>query len=123
MNKMPSSPRFCTVLGTSLGLAKAAQKNQITSAAQRMASSIGMMKWNEPMLKIGSNWKLFGYPGAGYPQPEPRWQPAATGTRDVKVTLDSLSLRVAWTARAAPVSRGVRAAVARGGVGQDRPYR
>ena len=48
------------------------------------------------MLKSGRNVKLSGYPGAGYPQPEPRWHaPAATGTRDVKVTLDSLSVRVA----------------------------
>jgi hypothetical protein len=46
-----------------------------------------MMKWNEPMLNNGLNSKLFGYPGAGYPQPEPRWHPSATGTRDVKVTL------------------------------------
>jgi hypothetical protein len=60
-----------------------------------MASSIGRMIWNEPMLKIGWNRKLWGYPGAGYPQPEPRWHPPATGTRDVKVTLDSLTVCVA----------------------------
>jgi len=46
-----------------------------------------MKKWNEPMLNSGLNSKLSGYPGAGYPQPEPRWHPSATGARDVKVTL------------------------------------
>jgi hypothetical protein len=44
--------------------------------------------WNEPIVKRGvGNVKLCGYPGAGYPQPEPRWHPSATGTRDVKITL------------------------------------
>ncbi len=45
------------------------------------------MTWNEPMLNSGLKWKLPGYAGAGYPQPERRWHPSATGTRDVKVTL------------------------------------
>jgi hypothetical protein len=41
-------------------LAKAAQKNAITSPAQRTAWTSGMMTWNEPMLNSGLNWKLVG---------------------------------------------------------------
>jgi hypothetical protein len=48
---------------------------------------MGRVKLNEPIVKMGWNMKLSGYPGAGYPQPEPRWHPPATGAGDVKVTL------------------------------------
>ena len=71
---------FCAPLGTSLGLANAAQKNAITSPAQMMASSIGFVNSNEPIMKRGVNRKLDGYPGAGYPHPDPRWHPSARGT-------------------------------------------
>ena len=69
-----------------MGLANAAQKNAITSAAARMISSIGRVNSNEPIVKSGLNVKLSGYPGAGYPQPDIRWHPLATSTGDVTVT-------------------------------------
>src|SRR5262249_5261809 len=83
----------------------------------------GQVKLNEPIVKMGRNVKLSGYVGAGYPQPEPRWHPPATGAGDMKVTLDSLNVHVAWAASAAPAGRLACAAVAPGSVGQDRPYR
>jgi hypothetical protein len=46
-------------------LANAAQKKAITNPAQMMASSIGFVNWNEPIVKMGVNLKLDGYPGAG----------------------------------------------------------
>ena len=72
--KTPNSPRFCAPLGTSLGLANAAQKNQTTSPAQISASSIGLVKWKLPIEKRGGKRKLFRL-GAGKPQPEKRWHP------------------------------------------------
>ena len=50
-NRMPSSPRFWAPLGTSLGFANADQKNPRTSTMQITASSIGLLKVNEPILK------------------------------------------------------------------------
>src|SRR4029077_4149693 len=69
-NRMPSSPTFWTPLGTSLGLAKAAQKKAITIAAQITASSIGLLNVKEPIRNSGPYRKLSGEPGAGEPQPE-----------------------------------------------------
>ena len=120
---MPSSPMFCTPRGTSLGLANAAQKNAITSTPLTTISRSGQVKLNEPIVKRGRNVKLSGYVGAGYPQPEPRWHPPATGAGDIKVTLDSLNVCVAWAASAAAAGHRACAAVAPGSVGQDRPYR
>src|ERR1700759_4413841 len=64
----PSSPRFCIPRGTSLGLANAAQKNAITATMPMITSSIGLVKWNEPMLKIGLKSKLSRL-GEGEPHP------------------------------------------------------
>src|ERR1700760_4562848 len=72
--RRPSSPRFCIPRGTSLGLAKAAQKNAITRTMQMITISIGLVKWNEPMLKIGFKSKLFRL-GDGKPHPEKMWHP------------------------------------------------
>src|SRR6516165_4956667 len=100
---MPSSPTFCTPRGTILGLANAVQKNAITSTAQSIISSIGTVNENEPIVKMGWNSKLGrGYPGAGYPHPEPRWHPSATGARDMKVTLNSSRVQVTSQACPAP---------------------
>ncbi len=60
--------------GTSLGLANAAQKNAITSTAQMITIRIGLVKWNEPMLKIGLKSKLSRL-GEGKPHPEKMWHP------------------------------------------------
>jgi hypothetical protein len=59
-NRMPSSPTFWIPRGTSLGLAKAAQKKAITMAAQMTASSIGLLNVNEPILNSGPYKKVFG---------------------------------------------------------------
>ena len=55
---MPTSPMFCTPRGISWGLWKAAQKKAITPSPQSTAMSIGLVKWNEPMLNSGRNMKL-----------------------------------------------------------------
>jgi hypothetical protein len=60
-----------------------------------MTSSIGFVNSNEPIVKMGVNLKLDGYPGAGYPQPDPRWHPSAMGTWVGNVTVDSLLPRLA----------------------------
>ena len=45
-------------------MANAAQKNTITARADRIASSIGLVKLNEPMVNSGAKSKLSS-PGAG----------------------------------------------------------
>src|ERR1700749_3744596 len=60
--------------GTSFGLANADQKNAITRTAQSSAIRIGLVKWNEPMLKIGLKSKLSRL-GEGNPPPEKMWHP------------------------------------------------
>ncbi len=52
-NSTPSSPRFWIPLGTSFGLAKAAQKKAITIAEQMTASSMGLLNVNEPIWNSG----------------------------------------------------------------------
>src|SRR6516162_9142625 len=83
--RMASSPRFCTPRGTSFGFRNAAQKNTITTSAARIASSIGLVKWNEPMLNNGSHSKLCR-PGAGNPHPLKMWQPLLASTPTSPVT-------------------------------------
>src|SRR5215469_6934157 len=72
--RMASSPRFCTPRGTSFGFRNAAQKNTITTSAARIASRIGLVKWNEPMENIGFHSKSCR-PGAGNPHPLKMWHP------------------------------------------------
>src|SRR6516162_6907464 len=83
--RMASSPMFCTPRGTSCGFRNAAQKNTITTSAARMASSIGLVKWNEPMVKIGFHSK-FCRPGAGNPHPLKMWHPLLARTPTSPVT-------------------------------------
>src|SRR5579872_355562 len=82
---MASSPMFCTPRGTSCGFRNAAQKNAITTSAARIASSIGLVKWNEPMEKIGFHSK-FCRPGAGNPHPLKMWHPLLASTPTSPVT-------------------------------------
>src|SRR5580692_2394155 len=79
------SPRFCMPRGTSFGLRNATQKNTITTSAARIASSIGLVKWNEPMLKNGFHSK-FCRPGAGNPHPLKMWHPPPARTPTSPVT-------------------------------------
>src|SRR6516164_562353 len=83
--RMASSPMFCTPRGTSCGFRNAAQKNTSTTSAARIASSIGLVKWNDPMLKIGFHSK-FCRPGAGNPHPLKMWHPLLASTVTSPVT-------------------------------------
>src|SRR5690349_15123243 len=71
--------------GTSLGERNATQKNTITTSAARIASSIGLVKSNEPMLKSGFHSKSCR-PGAGNPHPLKMWQPPLASTPTSPVT-------------------------------------
>ena len=71
--------------GTSLGERNATQKNTITTSAARIASSIGLVKSNEPMVKNGLNSKSCR-PGAGNPHPLKMWQPPLASTPTSPVT-------------------------------------
>src|SRR5579863_6536483 len=92
--KMASSPRFCTPRGTICGLRNAAQKNAISTSAATIASSIGLVNPNEPMVKNGFQLKSCR-PGAGNPHPLKMWQPplARTPTSPVTGTLLPWPLR------------------------------
>src|ERR1700733_2352247 len=79
------SPRFCMPRGTSFGFRNATQKNTITMTAARIASSIGLVKWNEPMLKNGFQLKSCR-PGAGNPHPLKMWHPPLARTPTSPVT-------------------------------------
>src|SRR5579863_6756876 len=72
--RIASSPRFCTPRGTICGLRNAAQKNAISTSAAMIASSIGLVNPNEPMVKNGFQLKSCK-PGAGNPHPLKMWQP------------------------------------------------
>ena len=52
-NRTPSSPRFWAPRGTSFGFANADQKNPRTTTMQITASSIGLLKVNEPIWNSG----------------------------------------------------------------------
>ena len=71
--------------GTSLGERNAAQKNTITTSAARIASSIGLVKPNEPMVKSGFHSKSCR-PGAGNPHPLKMWQPPLASALTSPVT-------------------------------------
>ena len=79
------SPRFCTPRGTSFGFRNAAQKNAITTSAAKIASSIGLVKPNEPMVKNGFQLKSCR-PGAGNPHPLKMWHPPLARTPTSPVT-------------------------------------
>src|SRR5580693_7759360 len=84
--RIASSPMLCIRPGTSLGLRNAAQKNTITTSAATIASSIGLVNWNEPMLKNGFQLKSCR-PGAGNPHPlSLMWQSATARTPTSPVT-------------------------------------
>src|SRR5689334_18700605 len=83
--RIASSPRFCMPRGTSLGERNATQKNTITTSAARIASSIGLVKSNEPMLKSGFHSKSCR-PGAGNPHPLKMWQPPLVSALTSPVT-------------------------------------
>src|SRR5580658_1353637 len=74
MARIAISPRLCTPCGTSFGFRNAAQKNKITTSAATIASSIGLVNPNEPMVKNGFQLKSCR-PGAGNPHPLKMWQP------------------------------------------------
>src|SRR6516162_4095720 len=82
------SPRFCRPRGTSLGVRNAAQKNTITTSAARIARSIGLVKWNEPIVKSGFHMKSCR-PGAGNPHPLKMWQPPPASPAPFTGTLTS----------------------------------
>src|SRR5580704_15367996 len=92
--RMAISPRFCMPRGTSFGARNASQKKPITTAAARIASSIGLVNPNEPMVKNGFQLKSCR-PGAGNPHPLKMWQPplARTPTSPVTGTLLPWPLR------------------------------
>src|SRR5579859_4716306 len=75
--RMAISPRFCMPRGTSFGARNASQKKPITTAAARIASSIGLVNPNEPMVKNGFQLKSCR-PGAGNPHPPKMWHPPPT---------------------------------------------
>src|SRR5580693_7308789 len=79
------SPRFCMPRGTSFGFRNATQKNTITTSAARIASSIGLVNPNEPMVKNGFQLK-FCRPGAGKPHPPKMWHPPPARTPTSPVT-------------------------------------
>src|SRR5580704_1677273 len=79
------SPRFCMPRGTSFGFRNAAQKNTITTSAARIASSIGLVNPNEPMVKNGFQLKSCR-PGAGNPHPLKMWHPPLASTPASPVT-------------------------------------
>src|ERR1700761_6524403 len=83
--RMASSPRFCTPRGTSFGRRNAAQKNAITTSAATIASSIGLVKPNEPIVKKGFQLKSCK-PGAGNPHPLKMWHPPLARTLASPVT-------------------------------------
>ena len=71
--------------GTSLGERNATQKNTITTSAARIASSIGLVNPNEPMVKNGFHSKSCR-PGAGNPHPLKMWQPPLASALTSPVT-------------------------------------
>src|ERR1700722_2931348 len=79
------SPGFCMPPGPSFGLRNATQKNTMTTSAAKIASSIGLVKWNEPMLKNGFQLKSCR-PGAGNPHPLKMWQPPLASALTSPVT-------------------------------------
>src|SRR3984893_9677732 len=83
--RIASSPRFCTPRGTSFGLRNAAQKNPISTSAATIASSIGLVNPNEPMVKNGFQLKSCR-PGAGNPHPLKMWQPPLASALTSPVT-------------------------------------
>src|SRR5580692_9168122 len=85
MARIAISPRFCMPRGTSFGFQNATQKNTITTSAARIASSIGLVKPNEPMVKNGFQLK-FCRPGAGKPHPPKMWHPPLARTPTSPVT-------------------------------------
>src|SRR5580693_4099088 len=83
--KIAISPRFCTPRGTSFGFQNATQKNTITTSALRIASNIGLVNPNEPMVKNGFHSKSCR-PGAGNPHPLKMWHPLLASTPTSPVT-------------------------------------
>src|SRR5580704_5869696 len=83
--KIAISPRFCTPRGTSFGFQNATQKNTITRSALRIASNIGLVNPNEPMVKNGFQLKSCR-PGAGNPHPLKMWHPLLASTPTSPVT-------------------------------------
>src|SRR6516162_80907 len=80
-----TSPMFWMPRGTSLGERNASQKNRITTSAARIASSIGLVNPNEPMVKNGFHSKSCR-PGAGNPHPLKMWQPPLASALTSPVT-------------------------------------
>src|SRR5271169_993294 len=83
--KIAISPRFCMPRGTSFGFQNATPKNTITTSALRIASNIGLVNPNEPMVKNGFQSKLCR-PGAGNPHPLKMWHPLLASTPTSPVT-------------------------------------
>src|SRR3984957_3536296 len=83
--RIASSPRFCTPRGTSCGRRNAAQKNTMTTSALTIASSMGLVNPNEPMVKNGFQLKSCR-PGAGNPHPLKMWHPPLARTLTSPVT-------------------------------------
>src|SRR5580704_11585558 len=85
MARIAISPRLCTPRGTSFGFRNAAQKNASTTSAATIASSIGLVNPNEPMVKNGFQLKSCR-PGAGNPHPLKIWHPPLARTLTSPVT-------------------------------------
>src|SRR5580658_1601641 len=83
--RMAISPRFCMPRGTICGFRNAAQKNTSSTSAAKIASSIGLVKPNEPTVNNGFQLKSCR-PGAGNPHPLKMWHPLLASTPTSPVT-------------------------------------